>query len=1036
MEDYTQALAGVATLQTADDFARLVGRLGRSCDRIDAERLEDFPPELSEALTRAQRLDPRGRSCWWVVEAAVLTDALSRRLERFVTAQTRRCISGTAVVVAVGGVKLGLWVAVQSEPAVRVWRGRATNLDARAAEVWGALLTGKEPALSAITAHRLMSKRELTRAFFRDVRKSLVEVRAAWVGLDDDTPEVRRNLSVTLLCRLMFLYFIQEKGWLDGELRYIAAAVLDPDVEGVLKSRLWPLFFDALSRPKGERSAPWPGIPFLNGGLFDRTELEVANPAADLPDDCLRHLVGEVLEKYHFVGNERGGVAAIDPVMLGTVFEELMGAHERGASGTFYTPPRLVAECVEDALSPIIEERAGAAQLARLRDGGKSLSLQERAALADVLLGVRILDPAMGSGAFLLGAMQRLVGLLGCVCDEERSDLVRRVIANNLYGVDISSTAVTITELRLWLALVSTMPSNAPPAEPLPNLSHHIRCGNSLFGPSVVAQLDGLSLDPALVRDLAEQTGRYSAAHGQEKVEADRARRGLERRLTAELLGGARDRALGALRAFDCARGQDLFGRVRALSIAERREHKELVAAADEAEQVLRSAVRGEFASAFDYHVAFADVLNDGGFDMVVGNPPWVRLSNVPAPQRKRLRSVYRWMRSPGAKGFGVQPDLSVAFVERSVRLLRPGGVLALVIPGKLFTAGYGAGFRLGMRRQTSLMRLRDLATGEVVHFSADAFPAVVVARKGSDSSYLTRVDDGAGRSGVASAFELSATEEPGAPWPLLDSASMEAYRHLSCSARPLNKQLVIRLGVKTGANRVFVDPPEGIGPVIRAVRGADIAPMKVLPSSTLLFAHGAESGVCQASVSASTLEYLEGNRDRLEARADARPSDPLWKVHRVYPESLGHRVVWRDIGQRLDAVYVPPVWEGGPAVLNSAYVVGVSSARQGLRLASWLCSTPVRFTAAVCAERALGGYRRFMARNVGLVPVPDAVVHGDPELDLVARALHADPEDRAAWRRLNTFACSILCLEPKLRDAIGEHADRLSLSAAAGQLW
>ncbi|MFT6396517.1 MAG: hypothetical protein ACJAYU_001260, partial [Bradymonadia bacterium] len=1032
----TEVVAGVATLQTADDFARLVGRLGRSSERIDARHLDDFPTDLMDSFVRAQRLDPRGRSCWWVVEADELSDTLSRRLERFVAKQTRRCVSGTAVVVGISGTKLGLWVAVQSEPGVRVWRGKATSLDARAAEVWGALLTGREPALAAITAHRLMSKRELTRAFFRDIRKALGEVSSSWSGLAVETDEVRSALSVTLLCRLMFLYFVQEKGWLDGDRGYVAATVLDPDAEDVLRSRLWPLFFDALSKAPEDRSSPWSGIPFLNGGLFDRTDLESANPEATLTDESLRNLVGDVLERYRFVGTEEGDLAAIDPVMLGTVFEELMGAEQRGASGTFYTPPRLVAECVQDAIIPLLEARVGSERLARIRDGSQRLSGKEKAEVADALLNLRILDPAMGSGAFLLGAMHYLVKFLGRVCDHEPGDLVRQVIANNLYGVDISSSAVTITELRLWLALVARMPDDLAPAEPLPNLGHHIRCGNTLFGPSVVAQLDGLELDPTLVSELAAATQAYSGAHGADKVEADRTRRSLERRLTIEFMEAARDRSRQTIRDFDLARGQDLFGNVRALSVAERRKHKGLLAAAEQAEGAVGAAERGELAASFDFNVAFADVVKRGGFDLVVGNPPWVRLSNVPPPERRRLQSVYRWMRCESGSSFGVQPDLCVAFVEKSVRLLRPGGVLSLVVPGKLFTAGYGAGFRAGMRRDTTLLRLRDLATGEVVHFSADTFPAVIVARKGAEPRIAIRVDDGAGRSGVADVGDVAVDDVPGSPWPLLDSKSMEAYRVLSCSAPALKEQFVIRLGIKTGANSVFVDPPDGIGPVVRAVRGADIEPMRVAPSSTLLFAHGRESGLCHASIAAGTAEYLEEHRARLERRADAKDSDPLWKVHRVYPESLGHRVVWRDIGQRLDAVYVPPVWEGGPAVLNSAYVVGVASSRQGIRLAAWLCSTPVRFTAAVSAERALGGYRRFMARNVGRVPVPDSVVHGSPELDEVARLLHSDPADSRAWRRLHAFACSVLGLDMSQRDAIGDHAERLSLSVDRRTLW
>lgn len=1035
MQDHTKAVASVATLQTAEDFARLVARLGRRSESIDGAQLEEFPDELRGVFRRVRRLDPKGRSCWWLVEASALDDAMARGLERFVRAESKRCISGAAVIVAVGGARLGLWVALSEEPSVGVWRGKATALDARAAEVWSALLTGNEPAAAAMRAHRLLRKREVTRIFFRKVSGSLREISASWSGLTVDDAEVRHSLSVTLLCRLMFLYFVQEKGWLDGDLGFMAATVLDPDAEDLYRSRLHPLFFEMLSVSDGHRRVSRPGVPFLNGGLFERSSSERANPELSLCDESLRSFVGEVLERFRFVGRERDDVVGIDPEMLGTVFEELMGAEQRGSSGTFYTPPRLVSECVTDAISALLRERLGEHLFVRLMDGSP-ISEPERATIAGHLSALRVLDPAMGSGAFLLGALEFLVGLWQRVSDDDAAVLIRRVIGSNLYGVDLSAPAVTIAELRLWLTLVAALPDSIRDVEPLPNLGHHIRQGNSLFGTSVVAQLDGIRLDASSVRRLEEASEHYAHAHGSSKVCADKERREAERALAEEMLAATVERAERDLRDFDAARGQDLFGRSRSLSVAEERDRAGLEVAVERAHAATIEARRGGHGIAFDFHIAFAPVLASGGFDAVIGNPPWVRLSKVEPTVRKRVRAAYRWMNGSGGRGFGVQPDLSIAFVERSVRLLKDGGVLSLVVPGKVFTAGYGARLRAGLRASTTPLRLRDLATGEVVHFSADAFPAVLVARKGAVRDALVRVDDGGGRSGVASVQDLAVDEDPGSPWPLLDSASMRAYRALISSVPSLGAARTIRLGIKTGANRLFVDvdsPSEFVRP---ALRGADINAMGAAPSSTLLFCHSPATGVALPTVHASAQEHFERNRSTLLGRADARRDDPLWKIHRVYPESLGHRVAWRDIGERLDAVYLPPVLEGGPLVLNSAYLVRVDDVRQGLRLAAWLCSIPARFSAAVTAERALGGYRRFMARNVAGVPVPLEVWAGTPELDALSQSLHRDPGDLRAWRALNAVACELLGLRREMRAAIGAHADRLSLSGEASLPW
>lgn len=1036
MEEHTKAVAGVATLRTAEDFARLVGRLGRTVEMIDGAGLAEVPEELAGACRRVRRLDPRGRSCWWLIETGALDDITAREIERFVRAQARRCVSGTAVVIAVGGPKLGLWVALAEEARAAVWRGRATALDARAAEVWAALLVGHDPSLAAMRAHRILSKRDVTRRFFRDVRGGLDALAASWAGLAVDDDETRRQLSLTLLSRLMFLYFVQHKGWLDGNEGFMAATVLDPDAEDLYRARLAPLFFETLSVPIEKRSTSRPGVPYLNGGLFERTEVERANPEAVPSDTELRALVGSVLERYRFIGRESGDSVGIDPAMLGTVFEELMGAHQRGASGTFYTPPRLVAECVADALDPLLRARLGDQLWARVNDAS-GLDARERARVENEVSRLRVIDPAMGSGAFLLGVLEYLLGVLSQVSDADPAALIRRIIANNLYGVDVSASAVTITELRLWLALVAALPDDGAEIEPLPNLAHHVRKGNSLFGTATVAWLDGVVLDQHNVRELRSVARRYTEAHGTEKARLDSERRRLERLLMLDILAGRRARASDALRDFDRGRGEDLFGRSRSLSIAEERERRRLVESADRAEGAVAAARRAAGAESFDFRVAFAPVMALGGFDAVVGNPPWVRLSNVHPEMRRNLRASYRWMRSSaGAGGFGAQPDLAVAFVERSVQLLRPGGVLSLVVPGKLFTTGYAGRLRAGIRAETTPLRLRDLATGEVALFSADVFPAVIVARKGRDDRSSVRVDDGTGRSGVALPCDLAVDEHPESPWPLLDGASMEAYRALVVGDAPLAERRRIRLGIKTGANAVYVDPPSDIQPVARAVRGGDVAAMTAAPSARLLLAHDLRTGEPLPAVAKETYAYLEEVRSRVEARADARAGDPLWKVHRIYAESLGHRVVWRDIGERLDAVYLPPVAEGGPAVLNSAYLVGVDDVRQGLRLAAWLCSIPARFVAAVSAERALGGYRRFMARNVGSVPVPDEVIVGAVELDALARALHREPEDERAWRLLNQYACELLGLTRPMREAIGAHADRLSLSSSGSLRW
>ena len=97
-----------------------------------------------------------------------------------------------------------------------------------------------------------------------------------------------------------------------------------------------------------------------------------------------------------------------------------------------------------------------------------------------------------------------------------------------------------------------------------------------------------------------------------------------------------------------------------------------------------------------------------GGFDIVAGNPPWLRAEEVPPEMRRRLEGRYRWWRG-SARGFGHRPDLAVAFLERSLELAAPGGIVALLVPAKLATAGYGAAARHGLTASNTLTHAADL---------------------------------------------------------------------------------------------------------------------------------------------------------------------------------------------------------------------------------------------------------------------------------------------------------------------------------------
>src|SRR5437867_2184935 len=178
----------------------------------------------------------------------------------------------------------------------------------------------------------------------------------------------------------------------------------------------------------------------------------------------------------------------VAPDMLGRVFEGVMDPAERRASGSYYTPATLVREIVRAGLAAVLVHRFGLAPTATERwiyDGDPPHARPD-------LRQVAVLDPAVGSGAFLLGALEELAHLR-CTTGEGPAATVRRdVVARSLFGVDLKLTAVRLTELRLWLALVADLDeSNLARIAPLPNLDGHVRQGDALLDPLTLARALG-----------------------------------------------------------------------------------------------------------------------------------------------------------------------------------------------------------------------------------------------------------------------------------------------------------------------------------------------------------------------------------------------------------------------------------------------------------------------------------------------------------------------------------------------------------------
>jgi hypothetical protein len=740
---------------------------------------------------------------------------------------------------------------------------------------------------------------------------------------------------------------------------------------------LRPLFFGTLNRPKSLRSRTAAGfgpIPFLNGGLFEPHPLE-RHLRTDLPNILWRDAFDQLFERFHFAVAERDRLGVVAPDMLGRVFEGVMAPEARRASGTFYTPSSLVNGVLEAALIALVASRlrCGDSEAERRID-----EAEPRAAA--VVATLTLLDPAVGSGAFLLGALERLsapgAGSSNAVACK------RRILQQNLFGVDQSAAAVRLTELRLWLAVIVDDPADqAAGVSPLPNLDCLIRQGDSLFDP--IGPAVGAPRNREVVAELLDLRRQVVTATGASKQALVRKLRAVEARALGESLDAAEDRHCSEIE--DClhqARAHDLFGQPRGLDRELRARLEQLRIRVRRLRQARRRLSRDGEVPWFHYHSHFADVFSRGGFDIVVGNPPWLRSEAIPAEMRRRLTGRYRWWRARG-RGYANGPDLAIAFLERALELTAPSGVIAMLVPAKIVSAGYGAAARHALATTTTLHAVADLTGNSDAEFDATVYPLALVTRKEAPPPghrVRTALDPENGNRVRQS--ELCG----GGPWIMVGSRVRRVVAALEREYPRLGDRIICHLGLKTGFNRIFLNPPDDLeAEMLRwAVRGRDLAPFRCECRVRLLWTHDA-SGTPRRELPPRAGAYLGPHEADLRARKDFQ-SGPWWTVFRAHPAVARYRVVWADLARRLVAAALYTRCDLDRIPLNSCYVAPVKCAAEAQALTGWLNSTWMGAFARLGAMPASGGFARFNAQAVAGLPLPDAALT-DPQLVRLGRA-------------------------------------------------
>lgn len=533
-----------------------------------------------------------------------------------------------------------------------------------------------------------------------------------------------RDYIKKMMGRIVFLYFLQSKGWLAGNLHYMHDLFYDAsdEVKGdFLDKVLEPMFFGLLNTKLEDRSsAPLVNgvgvkyipnadkIPYLNGGLFQQEKIDEVDSC--FPAGMFQSLF-DFFDSYNFTIDENDpndAEVGVDPEMLGKIFENLL--EDNKDKGAFYTPKEIVRYMCQESLTAYLqtgiedaEVKEHIANFVKTNDveelGGASSELAM--SIDRKLIDVKICDPAIGSGAFPMGLLRELYACRKSIEifeEDNAADIKRHIIQNNIYGVDIEKGAVDIARLRFWLALI--IDEKEP--MPLPNLDFKIMQGNSLLESYKGVDLDVTSKKLKTGKDTKKTRGVLSLGFEETDVQ----------KTIQDLVKSYFSITDHTLRA---QRRQQIDKYVKDyIKICAEGNH-EVQDAVDELE-----IPNDQF---FLWHTYFADVFEQGGFDIVIGNPPY----GVSIKDDYRKAVVASW---------GNVPDYEIYyyFIVLAAPLLKEKGIMSYIIPNTFLFNTFAKHFREMLVEKWNVLEILD-CTKFPIFESAVVRNAINLFQKDSEGS-------------------------------------------------------------------------------------------------------------------------------------------------------------------------------------------------------------------------------------------------------------------------------------------------------------
>ncbi|MHA1130721.1 MAG: Eco57I restriction-modification methylase domain-containing protein [Candidatus Helarchaeota archaeon] len=558
------------------------------------------------------------------------------------------------------------------------------------------------------TFEDLFELKVIINAFYNEYQLILKKLIETIKGIPNE--EETKFFAQILLNRVMFIYFLQKKGFLKGDIDYLSNR-LDESSPNSYFQFFSRLCFEGLGRDT-QKSTEFDGIPYLNGGLFRQSEIEKKYKVV-LSNEIFQEILN-FFGKWRWYVDEHTDYLEdnqINPEILGHIFEKTINQKQTGA---VYTPKEVTQYLSEKTVASFILKRFKDKKI-EIEDFEKIFDNKSHLLeLYQMIRHIKICDNACGSGAFLLAVERFIMELYvhifqtmqqnGSIKDvdpaemnfggqplEIEGDLTpiqeyyikKEIIAKNLYGVDIDAGAIEICKLRMWLSLISPI-NNVSDLEPLPNIDYNIMCGNTLIGYVSVSDLAPLRTFFGKT-PLKEKINHISELKQQYRFSKDsKIMENLKKEIDANTnqIRTELDKLL-----FDFFKSKLIrHGKIE-----------------------LKKEIFSELAP-FHWVLEFCEIFFEfGGFDIVIGNPPYIntrQLSKVPNGNLLKMM----WKLKPYESAYG-NYDICVLFIERSHELLaQRNGTLGYIITNKFLVTDYGEKIREFILDKFGIMEIIDIS--------------------------------------------------------------------------------------------------------------------------------------------------------------------------------------------------------------------------------------------------------------------------------------------------------------------------------------